>query len=206
MKHYYLYLIALLAVTSAGLGSCSKDSTPEATLPPYMAEDIQIRIGSEVFTLSLFDNETGRAFRELLPLTVSMDDVNSNEKFVRLPQNLPTVAVTPATIRTGDLMLYGSDGLVLFYKTFSTSYSYTRIGTLRNPAGLEAALGRAMVVITFAESPRPEIVTLTYNINGADKGTSPVSVRDEQGSRITLDDGIGSRPPFNLSVPITSVA
>lgn len=191
MKHYYLYLIALLAVTSAGLGSCSKESTPEGTLPPYMAEDIQMRIGSEVFTLSLFDSETGRAFRNLLPLTLSMDDVNGNEKYARLEQNLPSYAAVPATIRTGDLMLYSSDGVVLFYKTFSTSYSYTRIGTLRNPDGLEATLGRGTVEITFAESPRPEIVTLTYDVNGADRGTTPASVRDEPGTRITLDDGAG---------------
>lgn len=194
MKKIVKYIgLALTLTTLAGLSSCSKhdDGEPERELPPYMAQEVQLTVGSEVFVLSLFDNQTGRAFRNLLPLTLSMDDVNGNEKYARLPQHLPTSAVVPATIRTGDLMLYGSDGVVLFYKTFATSYSYSRIGTLRNPAGLEAALGRGTVEITFAESPRPQTATLTYNIHGADIGTPPASVRTDQGSRITLDDGTG---------------
>lgn len=159
MRKIVTYITFALTLTIlAGLSSCSKHDTgiPEGELPPNEAEDVQLIVGPEVFTLTLYDNETGRAFRNLLPLTLSMDDVNGNEKFIRLPQNLPTSAAVPAAIRTGDLMLYGSDGLVLFYKTFSTSYSYTRIGTLQNPDGLEAALGRGTVEITFAQAPRPE--------------------------------------------------
>lgn len=159
MRKIVTYITFALTLTIlAGLSSCSKHDTgvPEGELPPNETEDVQLIVGPEVFTLSLYDNETGRAFRNLLPLTLSMDDVNGNEKFIRLPQNLPTSAAVPAAIRTGDLMLYGSDGLVLFYKTFSTSYSYTRIGTLQNPDGLEAALGRGTVEITFAQAPRPE--------------------------------------------------
>lgn len=159
MRKIVTYITFALTLTIlAGLSSCSKHDTgiPEGELPPNEAEDVQLIVGPEVFTLTLYDNETGRAFRNLLPLTLSMDDVNGNEKFIRLPQNLPTSAAVPAAIRTGDLMLYGSDGLVLFYKTFSTSYSYTRIGTLQNPDGLETALGRGTVEITFAQAPRPE--------------------------------------------------
>ena len=175
MKKIVKYTALALTLTAlAGLGSCSEhdDGEPERELPPYMPQEVQLTVGSEVFALSLFDNETGRAFRNLLPLTLSMDDVNGNEKYTRLPQHLPSLAAVPATIRRGDLMLYGSDGVVLLYKTFATSYSYTRIGTLRNPTGLEAALGRGTVEITFAESPRPQTATLTLIYTDVPAGTA----------------------------------
>ena len=82
-------------------------------------------------------------------MTVSMSELNGNEKLYDFPTSLPTNSATPRTINTGDLMLYGSNTLVLFYKTFPTVYSYTKLGQIDNPAGLERALGSGSVTVTF---------------------------------------------------------
>ncbi len=82
-------------------------------------------------------------------MTLNMKDLNGNEKYFDLPNNLPTNASNPGTIQAGDLMLYGSNTFVLFYKSFSTSYNYTRLARIDNPTGLAAALGSGNVTVRF---------------------------------------------------------
>lgn len=145
MRHLLIMLISLLS-----LFSCSKDDGVLETEPPAESGlNFRIIIGSATFSGSFYTTEAAEAFRATLPLTVTMSDLNDNEKHCELPQNLPTSTTRPGTIRNGDLMLYGSRTLVLFYKTFSSSYSYTRIGKVDNPSGLEAALGGGNVTVKF---------------------------------------------------------
>jgi hypothetical protein len=78
-----------------------------------------------------------------------MVELNGNEKYYDLPNDLPTALTNPGTIKNGDLMLYDSKTLVLFYETFSTSYSYTKLGTMEDAAGLASALGSGNITVTF---------------------------------------------------------
>ena len=110
---------------------------------------MKIKIGNSTFAATLYDNATATAFKSLLPVTVNMLELNGNEKYADLSGNLPTKPYNPGTIQPGDLMLYGSSTLVLFYKTFSTSHSYTKLGRLDNTSGLTAALGPESVTVTF---------------------------------------------------------
>lgn len=110
---------------------------------------MKIKIGASTFTATLNDNTTSAALKSLLPMTVGMVELNGNEKYVDLFRKLPTNASNPGTIQAGDLMLYGSSTLVLFYKTFSTSYSYTKLGRIDDFMGLAAAIGTGNVKVTF---------------------------------------------------------
>lgn len=110
---------------------------------------IEIKIGENAFSAALYDSETAKAFRELLPLTLDMNELNGNEKFYNLSEDLPTNASRPSKIHTGDIMLFGGSCLVLFYEDFSTSYSYTPIGRIDDPDGLAAALGGGNVRVDF---------------------------------------------------------
>lgn len=153
MRRPHLLLLFLLVVL-VGAGACKND-TPEPTIStlPTMSRQLRIRVGSDTFTATLLDNPTITAFVARLPLTVTMTELNGNEKYYDLPQNLPTNAVNPSTIQAGDLLLYSSNTLVLFYQTFSTSYRYTRMGRVDNPTGLAAALGRGNVTVTLELQP-----------------------------------------------------
>ena len=110
---------------------------------------LKITIGTYIFIATFYNNTTATAFKSRLPLTIKMNELNGNEKYFDLSNDLPVNASNPGTIQTGDLMIYGSDTLVLFYKTFSTSYSYTRLGRIDNPEGLAAALGSGSVTVTL---------------------------------------------------------
>ncbi len=131
MKRFFTFVFALSTMTLMA-------QTP-----------INIIVGSKTFTATLADSETGEAFAALLPLTVTMNELNGNEKYHYLSSSLPTAAYQPGTIHAGDLMLYGNNCLVLFYETFNTSYSYTRLGAIDNPSGLASALGSGNVSVRF---------------------------------------------------------
>ena len=116
---------------------------------PISGNKVKIKVGGKTFTATLLDNPTATAFKALLPLTIKMNELNNNEKFAQLPKSVPTNASIPASIQAGDLMMYGSSTLVLFYKGFSTSYSYTKIGKIDDVMGLVAALGTADVTVSY---------------------------------------------------------
>lgn len=169
---YYLVLIFMTLTLSVWGTSCSDDDPiPEAgqQIPPGntddddppvnpgndndddnpMSNNLKIIVGSASFNATLENNAAATAFKALLPMTINMSELNGNEKYFYLSGNLPTASSNPGTIRTGDLMLYGGSCLVLFYETFSTSYSYTRLGHVNNPSGLASALGSSSVNVTF---------------------------------------------------------
>lgn len=108
-------------------------------------------IGEHRFSITLADTDAARAFAARLPLTLEMAELNGNEKHADLPQALPTDASRPGTIRNGDLMLYGSKTVVLFYETFRSSYSYTPLGHVDDPHDLGRVLGHRSSRVVFSE-------------------------------------------------------
>jgi hypothetical protein len=108
-------------------------------------------IGERRFAVTLADNAAARAFAAQLPLTLDMSELNGNEKHADLPKALPVNASRHGTIRAGDLMLYGTNTVVVFYSTFNSSYSYTGLGRIDDPASLAQALGPRGVRVVFSK-------------------------------------------------------
>ena len=115
----------------------------------FQLNKMKIKIGEKTYIVTLFDNPSANALKKLLPLTIEMKELNNNEKYGQLPKSLPTNASIPSSIQSEDLMLYGSSTLVLFYKGFSTTYSYTKIGKIDDIKDLEKVLGKGDAVLEF---------------------------------------------------------
>lgn len=114
-----------------------------------MQTQINIQITNKIFTARLLDNRSSQALLTLLPLTITMIELNRNEKYYTLPKNLPTHPQQVRTINNGDLMLYGSNTLVLFYESFDTPYSYTKLGYIEDVSELANILGTGNIEVTF---------------------------------------------------------
>lgn len=118
-----------------------------------MSMRIRLTINGRARTALLGDSPAARALAAALPAAWSMKELNGNEKYVYLPQSLPAAPRPVRTIRAGSLMLYGTDCLVLFYRSFPTAYAYTPLGQLEDAEGIDALVGRGTASVTAAPEP-----------------------------------------------------
>lgn len=129
--------------------AAKSEATEQSAAKEENVLNIEITVKDKTFSAALYENETAEKFAEMLPLTLDMSELNGNEKYFYLSDDLPTDPKCPDKINSGDIMLYGSSCLVLFYDSFSTSYSYTPIGHIDDKDGLSKALGKGGVTVTF---------------------------------------------------------
>ena len=116
--------------------------------------EMTLEAGGKSFGVSLCDSGPAKALAKLAPFSAAMRDLNGNEKYFYMPSPIPPDPRAVKSINAGDIMLFGPDCLVIFYKSFRTSYSYTRLGRVEDPADLPRALGRGDVKVTLALKPK----------------------------------------------------
>ena len=119
MKRIIIVFLLMILLTG-----CIKDKESD--------KKMYIIINNIKYEIDLEYNDTVKELYNKLPLEYEMDELNSNEKYVYLDYELPSDPVKVNNIEKGDIMLYGDDCLVLFYKSFTTPYSYTKIGHINN--------------------------------------------------------------------------
>lgn len=145
-------------VSISAFPSVSSEQDVQGDIPPVELDmhtkeelsTVNIQVGNKNFTATLYDNDSTQVLLERLPLTLNMDELNGNEKFCFFSEKFPTDSEAVGNIKAGDLMLYGSDCLVLFYESFSTLYNYTRLGYIEDAEGLTDALGSGSIEVTFS--------------------------------------------------------
>lgn len=152
---YALWTVVLVLC----LAACSTAShpSPTSTISPEPKEDTTVdthtfylTVEGVTFPATFADNQSAEALADLLtdgPLTLSLEDYGGFEKVGSLGQSLPT-SNTHITTQSGDIMLYQSNQIVLFYG--SNSWSYTRLGQVTDLTGWQEALGHGDVTVTFS--------------------------------------------------------
>ena len=121
---------------------------------------VNMKVGSKTFKCVFYNNKTAKALLKKMPVKYNMSELNGNEKYKYLKKELPANEKMVKKIKAGDIMLYGSDCLVVFYKSFSTTYEYTPVGHVTNPRGLKKAVGAGSVTIQFSKK---KAIALTQN-------------------------------------------
>ena len=121
-------------------------------------EQYYIKIKDKEYQIELESSETANQIKSKLPFTISMNNLNGNEVYYYFNgDSFKTNQQSVGTINQGDIYLYQANCLVLFYKTFTTSYSYTKIGKVINPEGLDTLIGSSNVeVMWFIKSDTEE--------------------------------------------------
>lgn len=160
-----LALTALLALTLAACGTQTAPETVQqvqaapsvATVTPVETSseeetdmNINVDVGGESFTATLENNAATAALVDMLEsgsLVIEMSDYAGFEKVGSLGTRLPS-SNRQLTTNSGDIVLYNSSQIVIFYG--SNSWSYTLLGRIDDLTGWAEALGSGDVTVTFS--------------------------------------------------------
>ena len=112
---------------------------------------MQMKINDTPVTVAWKDNESVAALKELAAndLTIQMSMYGGFEQVGSIGQRLPSSDVQTST-SSGDIVLYSSNQLVVFYG--SNSWAYTRLGhiTDKTPEEMRTLLSNGDVTITIS--------------------------------------------------------
>ena len=125
-------IISILIICILLLAGCTNNSKTNNKESDIKMSNIKVTINDKAYNLKLENNNTVEEFINLLPQEYNMNDLNGNEKYVNMDNTLPTNSYNPKHIEKGDVMLFGNNCLVIFYESFDTNYSYTKIGHIDN--------------------------------------------------------------------------
>ncbi|MCC8192807.1 MAG: hypothetical protein LIO41_07210 [Ruminococcus sp.] len=128
----------------------SEENTVTEEITEEEIKEMTVQIGDIIFTASLEENEATGELIEMMqdaPITIEMSDYAGFEKVGSLGATL-TTSNSQTTTQAGDIVLYNGNQIVVFYG--SNTWSYTRLGHIKDTTGLEEALGNGNVTITFS--------------------------------------------------------
>ena len=166
MKYITKIIVSFIMIfTLVGCGkniNNSTEQTPSTTIPstdnttskpkeddPYMNKTIELKIGNTKVDVNWLDNDSVKALKELVKngLTINMSIYGDFEQVGSLGKNV-TSNDESLTTSAGDICLYQSNQIVIFYG--SNTWSYTKLGHISlSKSELTELLGEENVTITL---------------------------------------------------------
>ena len=139
-------------MTSPGAETISEQKTDNTVAEEVQKTMLQMKIGETKVSVSWEDNDSVAALKELCkdaPLTIQMSMYGGFEQVGSIGTRLPSNDAQTTT-SAGDIVLYSSNQVVVFYG--SNSWAYTRLGhiTDQDAAGMASLLSNGNVTITIS--------------------------------------------------------
>ena len=156
-------LFSLSACSSNSNTTTVPDDTPSVTIPSedttpttdskddeYMNKTIELKIDNQVIDAIWADNDSVKALKELAKdgLTINMHEYGGFEQTGLICKNIPSndsrIDVVP-----GDIVLYNSNQISIFYN--NSSWSYTKLGHINlSKTELQDLLDTDEAVVTLS--------------------------------------------------------
>lgn len=117
---------------------------------PYMNKTIELKIGNTIVDVNWLDNNSVKALKELAKdgLTINMSMYGGFEQVGSIGKSI-TSNDERITTSPGDIVLYSSNQMVIFYG--SNTWSYTKLGHISlTKSELTDLLGDEDVIITLS--------------------------------------------------------
>ena len=115
-------------------------------------QKVNIDVNGYILTVSLEDNSSAQALKELLKngsIAIEMSDYGNFEKVGTLPETLPRNDER-ITTEPGDLILYQGNQITIYYDV--NTWNFTRLGKVENISQdeLKEILGDGSITATFS--------------------------------------------------------
>lgn len=151
----------------------------------FSENKINITIDGRTMSATLAENQAAKALVERLTsgsVTITMSNYGGFEKVGALPWSLPA-SDTQITTKPGDIMLYNSNNIVIFYG--QNSWAYTPLGLLEttNSSEISSFVGNGSKQVTISLDNSTGIVGVTvdaytkervYSLNGTEVTSRPL--------------------------------
>ena len=141
MKRLLSFVLPLLILTS-----CIPNSNSSST-STKKEENMKLSIDNQELDVTWEDNDSVKALKGILPLTINMHEYGGFEQTGSIGQSIvkndSQIDVVP-----GDIVLYSGNAISVFYST--SSWSYTRLGHITlNKNELNALLNKESVTFVL---------------------------------------------------------